>query len=603
MIQRPHSLRIGDFMSTQPDQSASSPAAGHVKEPFYVHPSLAGTPDLFNRLGRPDESWERIKKNASRTVYRGQIDGEVIYLKHFHSRTLTHRTLARLGLTGPARELTLSLHLAANGVETPTVLAANWAFGNQWVATRAVEPAVGLDAWHEHQAMLGNNPALLRRGTARLGQLVGRMHAAGMLHGDLHCGNILITTADPNDPQLVLTDLHRAKRCRHLSRRRRANNLAQLFHDRYTLTSRTDRMRFLRHYLRASGDTHSLRGWQLLIEAAARRHTHRQHLQRDRRAQGNNKYFHRLVLANGWRGHVVLSSKRKLAGSPVAQMEFTPEQWETLLADPLALLAETHDARVAKNSRSSRVVRRQITLGEHRLDVFIKQARRKYPWKAIIDCFRPSRAIRAFRLGHSLLTRRIPTALPLAALEQRRGLFLKDNILITEAINWPRLDDFLMTFLAAGHRNGVQLTATQQHRLGRDVLWQMGRMLQRLHDNDFAHRDLKAANMFVRWELNHQPQLVLVDLDGLRRVRSITSRQRFQGLMRLNVSLLKCPAVNYAGQLRMLMGYLRRPGTGRVNFKPYWRVLERWSADKLRQQIRSRQNAQRSRRLKAERNE
>ncbi len=590
-------------MSTQPDQSASSPAASRGKVPYYVHPAMAGTSNLFERLSHPDDSWEQIKKNASRTVYRGQIDGEVIYLKHFHSRTLTHRTFARLGLTGPAREMTLSLHLEAHGVATPVVLAANWGYGNQWVATRAVAPAEGLDTWHERQAMHDNNQGLLHTVTAKLGELVGRMHAAGMLHGDLHCGNVLITTDDPANPQLVLTDLHRAKRCKQLSRRRRANNLAQLFHDRYTLTGRTDRMRFLRHYLRASRDTHSLRGWQLLIEAAAQRHTHRQHMQRDRRAQGNNKYFHRLSLADGWRGHVVLSSKRKLAGSQVAQMEFTAAQWETLLADPTALLKETDDARVAKDSRSSRVVRRQITLGEHRLDVYIKQARRKYPWKAIIDCFRPSRAIRAFRLGHSLLTRRIPTALPLAAIEQRRGLFLKDNILITEAINWPRLDDFLMTFLAAGHRNGVQLSAQQQHRLGRDVLWQMGRMLQRLHDNNFAHRDLKAANMFVRWELNHQPQLVLVDLDGLRQVRSITSRQRFQGLMRLNVSLLKCPAVNYAGQLRMLMGYLRRPGTGRVNFKPYWRVLERWSAEKLRQQIRSRQNAQRTRRLKADRNE
>jgi tRNA A-37 threonylcarbamoyl transferase component Bud32 len=590
-------------MSTQPDQSAPSTAARRGGKPYYVHPAVAEVPNLFAQLSRPDESWERIKKNASRTVYRGQLGGETIYLKHFHSRTLTHRTLASMGLTGPARELTLSLHLNAHNVETPTVLAAHWAYGNQWVATRAVEPAEPLDIWHEHQAMLDNNQAKLRKVTVKLGELVGHMHAAGMLHGDLHCGNVLIRTDPQGDLDLVLTDLHRAKRCKRLSRRRRATNLAQLFHDRYTLTNRTERTRFLKHYLRASGDRHSVRGWQILIEAAAHRHTRRQHCQRDRRVKGCNKYFHRLSLADGWRGHVVLSSKRKLAGSPVAQMEFTPEQWQTVLADPTALLEATDGARIAKDSRSSRVVRRQITLGEHRLDVFIKQARRKYWWKAIIDCFRPSRALRAFGLGHALLTRRIPTALPLAALEQRRGLFLKDNILITEAINWPRLDDFLMTFLAGVHRNGVQLTAQQQHRLGRDVLWQMGRMLQRLHDNNFAHRDLKAANMFVRWELNHQPQLVLVDLDGLRQVRSITSRQRFQGLMRLNVSLLKCPAVNHAGQLRMLMGYLRRPGTGRVNFKPYWRVLERWSAEKLRQQIRSRQNAQRTRRLRADRNE
>ena len=34
--------------------------------------------------------------------------------------------------------------------------------------------------------------------------------------------------------------------------------------------------------------------------------------------------------------------------------------------------------------------------------------------------------------------------------------------------------------------------------------------------------------------------------------------------MRLNVSLLKCPVVNRAGRLRMLMGYLRRLASGPV---------------------------------------
>jgi hypothetical protein len=64
--------------------------------------------------------------------------------------------------------------------------------------------------------------------------------------------------------------------------------------------------------------------------------------------------------------------------------------------------------------------------------------------------------------------------------------------------------------------------------------------------------------------------------------------------MRLNVSLLRCPAVNHAGQLRMLLGYLRRPGSGRLAFKPYWRVLEQWSARELRRKIHSLQQRQKA---------
>jgi hypothetical protein len=64
--------------------------------------------------------------------------------------------------------------------------------------------------------------------------------------------------------------------------------------------------------------------------------------------------------------------------------------------------------------------------------------------------------------------------------------------------------------------------------------------------------------------------------------------------MRLNVSLLACPTVNHAGRLRMLLGYLRRPGCGRLDFKPYWRVLEAWSHRKIEEQIRSRRKRQKA---------
>ena len=140
-----------------------------------------------------------------------------------------------------------------------------------------------------------------------------------------------------------------------------------------------------------------------------------------------------------------------------------------------------------------------------------------------------------------------------------------------------------------------RMSVPQQRQLAQEVLWQMGRLLQRLHDSGFAHRDLKANNMLVRWSPGEPPEIVLLDLDGLsRRRRHLTARRKFQGLMRLNVSLLECPVVNHAGRLRMLLGYLRRPGSGRIHFKPYWRMLERWSGRKLRQQIRSRRKRQRA---------
>lgn len=549
----------------------------------------------LSSLRRPEESgFERVKHNASRTVYRGSIAGEGVYLKHYHGRSFEHRLRRLLAMSIARREMWFSQYLLSRGVSTPRPLAAMVNGKTECYISAEVAPAVSGDRWHLDQLARGDDGhRAVRRATVAMAEMVARMHSAGVIHEDLHCGNVLMCADDDGVIQLVLTDLHRMKRRRRLSRRRRAANLALLFHDRYGCTTRTDRLRFLVNYLRASDAEGTLRGWQRMIEHFAHRHRNRQHAGRDKRIFKRNRYFAPLQLGNGWRGHVVLASKRETAGSQAAKLVFTESDWRAALAEPDKLFSG-EGVEVLKDSASSLVVRRRLRVGEHELDVYIKRSRRKHFRRGLADCIRPSRAIKAFKHGHQLLTRRIATALPLAALERRRGPFLLDNILITEAVEGRDLHAFLNTWLSPSKQADTALSLPEQRQLAQAVLWQLGRLLRRLHDNLFAHRDLKASNLLIRWSPPQRPDVVLIDLDGLRRVRLLTTRRRFQGLMRLNVSLLKCPVVNHAGRLRMLLGYLRRPGSPPVNFKPYWRVLEQWSASKLRFQIRSRRRRQRA---------
>jgi tRNA A-37 threonylcarbamoyl transferase component Bud32 len=545
--------------------------------------------------------WSVVKSNAARTVYRGRIDGLEIYVKHFHSRSPVHRAAERLGLRGATLEMRFARLLSAAGVPTPPVLAAMNRGGHHWLATAAVPDAQAGDQWHLAQLAdpAPQARAAVRQATVELAAIIGRMHSAGIVHDDLHCGNVLVSGWGVRR-QVVMMDLHRMRRRRRLSRRARARNLAQLLHDRADFTTRTDRLRFLRHYLAASGDDGPIRYWQMLIEHFARPHARRQYANRDRRIlAGDGRYFARIALPGGWRGAVVLASKRKCAGSRAADEVFTAAQWSAALADPAALL-RADGAEVLADSPSALVVRRRLSVGGRELDVCVKQARRRSAHKRLCDCFRRSRSLRAFELGHMLLARRIDTALPLAALQRRVGPLLADSILITEAIDSPRLDRFLAEHLANPPRADLPLAPAQQHRLAQAVLWQLGRMLQRLHDNDFAHRDLKAGNILVRWSPPGPPRTVLVNLDGLRRTLRISTRQRFAGLMRLNVSLLECPTVNRAGRLRMLLGYLRRGGAAGISFKAHWRALEEWSHRKLTRQIRSRQKRQKALRRPAQ---
>ena len=416
------------------------------------------------------------------------------------------------------------------------------------------------------------------------------MHAAGILHNDLHCGNIL----RQSDGKLILMDLHRMGRCGWIARRAMAKNLSQLLHDRIHLTRRSERLRFLRDYLQFNTAARgSLRGWQWLIGQITRRYQAAFYKKRDRRIRGNNKYFCSLRLRDGWRGRVILASKRQLAGTTIAHNEYTKDGWLKLLADP-ATLFDGPDTEVVKNSPSTTVVHKTIEVDDRKLDVYIKRNKIKTPLKRLLSAVRTSKALLAFNVAHELLNRHIPTALPVCALERRRGLFVQDSILITETVNAALLDAFMDRWLGANPRGHESLSAQQQHSLANQVLGELGRMLRQLHTFRYAHRDLKATNLMVRWEPGMSPEIVLIDLDGLKKVAVMSARRQLQGLMRLNVSLLLCPAVSRSGQLRMLLGYLSRPGTGRVNFKPYWRMLDEWSQRKRRKQIRTRQKKQKA---------
>jgi len=551
--------------------------------------------ERLDELARPGEfGWNRVKQGASRTVYRNQLDGEEVYLKHYHRHPLLRQLNRALGRSDAMREMHFSRYLTENGIETVCALAALRTGETEWLVTRGVRGGERGDEWHGRNFERPDRDArrAIRSATIDLARTIARMHSVGVMHGDLHAGNIMVRTDGP-DPQCVLMDLHRMKRRPWVSRRARAMNLAQLLHDRYEWTTRSQRVRFLKHYLSAGEAPGTLRGWAIMIEQFAQRHRQRLYAQRDRRVFANNRYFHRIRLANFWSGHVVLASKRIPPGSRAGSLEFSPDQWVRALTNPECLLTG-RIAKLVKDSPSARIIQRKLTVGGHELDVVIKRPRRKKPWKVLLDCFRPPRPIKAFALGHALLTRRIATAIPLVALERRIGLLLLDSILITEAHDAPQLDVFLNEWLTASDGSSGRLGAAERRHLGQEVLHQMGRLLQKLHDNSFRHRDLKSANMLVHWSPGQKPEILLVDLDGLRRVYWLTVRRRFQGLMRLNVSLLRCQAVNHAGQLRMLLGYLRRAAGGPVRFKPYWRTLEKWSAKKLRKQIHSRRRRQRA---------
>lgn len=112
-----------------------------------------------------------------------------------------------------------------------------------------------------------------RRETLRaLGREVGRLHRAGLIHGDLTPFNIFVRRNEPIG--LVFIDHERTRRTPRLNgRRAELRNLVQLGHFPFAKISRTDQMRVFRAWAAARGLGNGRairnRAWQMLARRMA----------------------------------------------------------------------------------------------------------------------------------------------------------------------------------------------------------------------------------------------------------------------------------------------------------------------------------------------
>ena len=521
-------------------------------------------------IGSP---WHPVDQDASPAVYTCQVGGETFRLSHF-----------RPNRRGDAdRALQFSKELAERGIAAETVLAVRSDAEMAWVISREDAPSTPLLEWMLAQRSRGKEGLReIRKMTRRAGRLLAKLHNAGLFHQNLQSDSLRVRT-DRKTPRCVVMNLHQIRRVRWPRRQVRVRNLACSLHACFLRGSQMDRLRFCRAYLSESGQRGSLRGWAWLIELAAERVRRTRAARCDRGIRGTNRCFSQIRLSSSWRARVMLQPC-----STCTEQKFTRDGWLALLSDPAALI-DPSDAVVVRESPSGRVLQRRITLDGTELDVFIKQPLWSHGWRRWLAPIRRSRSMRAFNRGHRLLHRGVSTAIPLAAVESRRVGLLRQSFLISLAVPGPHLSDYMTGHLCE--------TSSTQYQLAQHTLWALGRMLWGLHGSGYTHRDLKASNVHLLSRENEPPEIVLIDLDGLYRPMVLTSYQRYRDLMRLNVTLLQCGSVNHSGRLRMLLGYMRHAGCGRINFKPTWRLLEQWSREKVQQRMDRRQRRQRDARL------
>lgn len=583
--------------ASQPQETAASTMLHRIVDglAWHIRESYA---DLLEEI--PSEAWfdlsrlpaaTLIKENGERQVWRIRHAGGDVYAKI----TFTNKPLARIKrwFRGPACLSEWRAAEYARECGLPAVQAIGYAhsdciYGNAQciLLTAGVANAIPLNEyWKRINAIsdAAERNCRIHQLIPTIANLIAGSHQAGLCHVDLHPENLLVTGGWQTDQPLrvLFVDLQNVNAGRKVSDRDAVRNLAQLNQWFRRHASVTQRIRFLRAYIQgrviaqhgspfARRIGMDVRQLVSALDDQAARHAREIHEKRDRRAMRNNKYFARIRLSHGWKGHVYLCAKHAVAGSAASTTVLRKKEWLQWLKPPEELSKNIPADRILKDSHSSVVWCDEVPTSADPIPVVCKRTRSRNWRRRLSHLFRPSRNLRTWRLGHALLHREIPTARPLAVLERRHFGLLLDSIVITEKLDCD--GDLEAVVSKWSHES-----RTEPDRVRKDLLIRgLCLLIKRLHARGFAHRDFKAANILIassREDPSQLPRISLVDLDGLSLKRLVTEEHARRAIARLSVSLEPYAVITRTDRLRFLKLYLAGWGCEDSRWKTDWKDL------------------------------
>ncbi len=209
-------------------------------------------PEQYEFKTLPSSERSRVHKF---TVSIEGNDREV-YIKEYLFKSILHALKCLFFSGSPARKaFKAETMLAENGFDVAKLIAMGECREGllqtkNFLATFAIERAQSV---RKHvlditETTSAQQLAEWRKFIKDFGQIIGKMHARGISHGDLRLGNILVRR-DDGLWRFFFIDNERTKKFRRLPFICRKKNLVQLNMGPYGIASNTDRMRFFAAYL------------------------------------------------------------------------------------------------------------------------------------------------------------------------------------------------------------------------------------------------------------------------------------------------------------------------------------------------------------------
>lgn len=342
-----------------------------------------------------------------------------------------------------------------------------------------------------------------RRLIRSVARALRRFHDGGVLHRDLHSGNILLSRREAEgggEPSVFIIDLHGAGFRPALRMRERVMNLVQL-DTYYGLTaSRADRCSFLLQYARGLGC--DLGELAATVEAAAARARLRLWRRRRKRYLRTGKYARRLR-QGGYAGCI----------SP---RHDTPAM-RSLLIDPPGAYGR---GSVIKSSRTNRVSSlsmegsARVVVKWHRPPTFKKRAG---------SFMRASRGRRAWCSALGLAERMIGAPDAIAYVDRRRFGFITDSFFLAFFLEGGAV----LPHYARDMRPGMSV------RERREFCRELGKFLAGVHRRGVSHTDLKGSNIMVRGG-SGPPRFYLLDPEAVKFSGRLRRETVLENLARLD---------------------------------------------------------------------
>jgi len=233
---------------------------------LYVHKDFRDRDFEKALLGGEKALGKKFRLRAVRSsrfakVYRFGAElngvGRVVYFKEFLSRSVWDSFKHIFRASRARRALEGSLMLNSRGFGVPAVIAMGESkrgpfVGGDFLVTLEVENS------KQVYQFLGDNSGNLNSEEVRskhkllrdFGKTVGKMHAAGIFHGDLRVGNVL-ASFEKDGWEFFFLDNERTKWFCRLPNRLRLKNLVQVNMHRVRVLTNSDRLRFFKSYLEA----------------------------------------------------------------------------------------------------------------------------------------------------------------------------------------------------------------------------------------------------------------------------------------------------------------------------------------------------------------